>query len=41
MWFDRRATCDDIVPLRNRDGSHANFTDFYLDWLAAAERTFV
>ncbi|MFI5486913.1 SMI1/KNR4 family protein [Micromonospora echinaurantiaca] len=38
VWFDRRATCDDIVPLRNPDGTHASFTDFYLDWLDAAEQ---
>lgn len=38
VWFDRRATSDVIVPLRNRDGTHATFTDFYLDWLDAAER---
>ncbi|WP_346118405.1 SMI1/KNR4 family protein [Micromonospora coerulea] len=38
VWFDRRATSDDIVPLRNRDDTHASFTDFYLDWLDAAEQ---
>ncbi|MGW3887269.1 SMI1/KNR4 family protein [Micromonospora chokoriensis] len=39
VWFDRRATSDVIVPLRNRDGTRATFTDFYLDWLDAAERS--
>ncbi|WP_446220058.1 SMI1/KNR4 family protein [Micromonospora sp. IBHARD004] len=38
VWFDRRATSDVIVPLRNRGGTHATFTDFYLDWLDAAEQ---
>lgn len=38
VWFDRRATSDVIVPLRNPDRTHATFADFYLDWLTAAEQ---
>ncbi|MCG5460614.1 SMI1/KNR4 family protein [Micromonospora sp. MED01] len=39
IWFDRRATSDVIVPLRHQDGRHVTFTDFYLDWLSAADQT--
>lgn len=38
VWFDRRNTSDEIIALRRRDGAPASFTDFYVDWIQAAER---